>query len=144
MRVVVDLLSPRSFARAFALLAVGLVAANCSPDAVRFNDNPFATSTRRPPAETTGSVPRGHVEARPLAEPQPEGQPSLPASSRAPPTQPSKRVSEHPPGKIEEPQAQPPPAALPAHAARRPKTWLPAPPEGMRSVPPDFLMGGEK
>jgi murein DD-endopeptidase MepM/ murein hydrolase activator NlpD len=76
MRAVIDLLSPRSFARTFALLAVGLGAANCSSDAVRFNDNPFAT--RASPSETTGSVSPGQVETRPLTEPQAGTQP-LPA-----------------------------------------------------------------
>ena len=61
MRVVIDLLSPRSFARAFALLSVGLSVANCSSDAVRLNSNPFATLA----SETTGSVPPGQVESRP-------------------------------------------------------------------------------
>ena len=68
MRVVIDLLSPRSFARAFALVAVGLTAANCSSDTVRLNENPFAT--RMPANETTGSLPPGQIESRPLAEPQ--------------------------------------------------------------------------
>jgi hypothetical protein len=137
MRAVIDLLSPRSFARAFALLGVGLVAANCSPDVERFNDNPFATNTPRSPSETTGSVPRGQVETRPLAELQPAGQPLPAGSLRAPPAQPRKR----PPG--EKPTLAPP-ITEPAQAARRPVTWLPAPPEGMRSAPPDFLTGGEK
>ena len=143
MRAVVDLLSPRFLARAVALLAVGLVTANCSPDAVRFNDNPFAINTQ-PPSETTGSVPRGQVETRPLAELQPRDQPLPAASSRAPPVQPPKRDSGVPPGKIKEPRQTRRQPAIPAQAARKPDTWLPAPPEGMRSVPPDFLMGGEK
>jgi hypothetical protein len=117
MRAVIDLLNPRSLARSFGLLAVGLVAANCSPDAVRFKDNPFATDAR-PPSETTGSVPRGQVEIRPLAELQPEGQPLPAASSRAPLAQPPKRGGELPAGKIEEPrQARRPSAALPASCA---------------------------
>ncbi len=76
MRAVIDLLSPRSFARAFALVVVGLSAANCSSDAVRLNDNPFATKTSA--NETTGSVPPGQIETRPLAEPQ-AGTQALPA-----------------------------------------------------------------
>jgi murein DD-endopeptidase MepM/ murein hydrolase activator NlpD len=76
MRPVIDLLSPRSFARAFALVVVGLSAANCSSDAVRLNDIPFATKTSA--NETTGSVPPGQIETRPLAEPQ-AGAQALPA-----------------------------------------------------------------
>lgn len=63
MRVVVDSLSPRSFARAFALLSIGLSVANCSSDAVRLNDNPFAAAST---SETTGSVPPGQISGRPL------------------------------------------------------------------------------
>ena len=70
MRAVIDCLNPRSFARAFALLTVGLVAANCSSDTARFNDNPFASSARPVPSETTGSAPSGQVETQPLPDPQ--------------------------------------------------------------------------
>lgn len=129
MRAVVDLLSLRSFAQAVALLGVGLVVANCSPDVERFNDNPFATNTPHPPSETTDSVSRGQVQSRPLPEPQTAREP-LPAAkpeSKLPP-------DEKPPAPTTKP---------PAEAARKVK-WLPAPSEGMRSAPPDFLMNGEK
>ena len=76
MRAFNDALSPRSLARAFALIAVGLGAANCSSDAVRLNENPFAT--RASPNEATGSLPSGQIETRPLTEPQTGAQP-LPA-----------------------------------------------------------------
>jgi hypothetical protein len=141
MPAVIDLLSPRSFARAFALLGVGLVAANCSPDVERFNDNPFGTNMPRSPSETTGSVPRGQVQTRPLTELQPAGQPLPAVFSRALPTQPRKRGSKLPSG---EKSTLASPTTLPAQAARRPVTWLPAPPEGTHSAPPDFLTGGEK
>ncbi len=76
MRAFNDALSPRSLARAFALLAVGLGAANCSSDSVRLNENPFAS--RASPNETTGSLPSAQIETRPLTEPQTGAQP-LPA-----------------------------------------------------------------
>ena len=76
MRAVIDLLSQRSFARAFAMVVVGLSVANCSSDAVRLNDNPFAMKTSA--NETTGSLPPGQIETRPLAEPQ-AGSQALPA-----------------------------------------------------------------
>lgn len=144
MSAVIGLLSPRSFARTFALLAIALVAANCSPDAVRFNDDPFAPNASASPTDTTGSVPRGQTETRPPAQLRPGGQPLLAVSSRAPPMRPPKRGSKITPGRIEERQQQPTPSALTAQAARKSSTWLPAPPEGMRSVPLDFLMGAEK
>ena len=144
MGAVIGLLSPRSFARTLALLVIAFFAANCSPDAVRFNDNPFAPNANPLPTETTGSAPRGQIETRPSAELQPGGQPLPAVSSRAPPMRPPKRGSKITPGRIEERQQQSAPSALPAQAARKPSTWLPAPPEGMRSVPPDFLMGAEK
>ena len=124
MRAAIDLLSLRSFARAFALLGVGLVAANCSPDVERFNDDPFATNTPRPPSETTGSVSGGQVQSHPLAE--------------LPPAEPlaTKPGSKLLPG--EKPTPAPAPM-LPAQAARKPVKWLPAPSEGTPSPPPDFL-----
>ena len=79
MRAAINLLSLRLFARAFALLGIGLVAANCSPDVERFQDNPFATNTLRPPGETTGSVSRSRVQSHPLPELQPTQEP-LPAA----------------------------------------------------------------
>ena len=131
MRAAIDLLSLRLFSRAFTLLGVGLVAANCSPDVERFHDNPFAASTPRPPSETTGSVSRGQVQSHPLPELQPTYEP-LPAA---------KPRSELPPGEKPTPS---PPTTLPAQAAQKSVKWLPAPPEGMRSVTPDFLTNGEK
>ena len=131
MRAVIDLLSLRSFARAFAFLGVGLVVANCSPDVERFNDNPVATNTPRPPSETTGSVSRGQVQSHPLAELQTAREP-LPVA---------KPGSKLPPGEKPRPA---PAATLPAQAARKLVKWLPAPSEGMRSAPPDFLTNGEK
>ena len=120
-----------SFARAFALLGVGFVVANCSPDVERFNDNPFATNPLRPPDGTTGSVSRGQVQSNPLAELQPAREP-LPAA---------KPGSKLPPGEKPTPA---PATTLPAQAARKPVKWLPAPPEGTRSAPSDFLTNGEK
>jgi len=121
MRAVVDLLSLRSFAQAVALLGVGLVVANCSPDVERFNDNPFATNTPHPPSETTGSVSHGQVQPQTAREPLPAPESKL-------------RPDEKPPAPTTKPSAQP---------ARKVK-WLPAPSEGMRSAPPDFLMNWEK
>jgi len=89
MRAVIDCLNPRSFARAFALLTVGLVAANCSSDAVRFNDNPFANNARPGPGETTGSAPPGQVETRPLLDPQALPPPPAPGQLGAVGSQPS-------------------------------------------------------
>lgn len=89
MHAVAAFLSPRSFGRAFALLTVGLVAANCSSDAVRLNDNPFAN---RPGPETTGSMPPGQamsggqIESRPLGAPQVNAQALPPPASRGPGT----------------------------------------------------------
>lgn len=94
MRAVIDLLSPRSLARACALVAVGLTAANCSSDTVRLNENPFAT--RASANETTGSVPPGQIESRPLAEPQAGGQylPAPPAPGRMASLEPSPGAAE--------------------------------------------------
>lgn len=100
MRAVIDLLSPRSFARAFALVAVGLTAANCSSDTVRLNENPFAT--RMPANETTGSLPPGQIESRPLAEPQ-AGSQYLP-----PPPAPGRMASLGPAGGAADINAAPP------------------------------------
>lgn len=106
MRSVIDLLSPRSFARAFALVAVGLSAANCSSDAVRLNDNPFATKTSA--NETTGSLPPGQVETRPLAEPQSGAQalPALPPPGRVASLDPSARIAPQPQLRAEPNQKQ--------------------------------------
>jgi murein DD-endopeptidase MepM/ murein hydrolase activator NlpD len=90
MHAVAAFLSPRSFGRAFVLLAVGLVAANCSSDAVRLNENPFASNAG--PAETTGSVPpgqigsAGQIETRPLGSAQMSSQPLPPPAGRGPGT----------------------------------------------------------
>jgi murein DD-endopeptidase MepM/ murein hydrolase activator NlpD len=84
MRAVVALLSPRSFARASVLLTIGFAVANCSSDATRFNENPFAN--RAGPGDPTGSAPRaqaapvGQVETRPLGEPHASALPPPPAS----------------------------------------------------------------
>jgi murein DD-endopeptidase MepM/ murein hydrolase activator NlpD len=106
MRAVIDLLSPRSFARAFALVVVGLSAANCSSDAVRLNDNPFATKTSA--NETTGSVPPGQIEARPLAEPQAGAQalPAPPPSGRLASLDPSAGIAGRPQLRAEPNQKQ--------------------------------------
>ena len=132
MRAAIDLLSLRLFSRAFTLLGVGLVAANCSPDVERFHDNPFAANTLRPPGETTGSVSRSQVQPDPLPALQPTHEPFPAAKPR----------SEFPPGEKPTPA---PTTMLPVQAARKSVKWLPAPPQGMRSVPPDFLTTtGEK
>ncbi|MEZ5789054.1 MAG: LysM domain-containing protein, partial [Xanthobacteraceae bacterium] len=87
MHAIAAFLSPRSFGRAFVLLTVGLVAANCSSDSVRLNDNPFANR-----AETTGSVPpgqigsAGQIESQPLGAPQVNSQPLPPPVGRGPGT----------------------------------------------------------
>ena len=132
MRAAIDLLSLRLFSRAFTLLGVGLVAANCSPDVERFHDNPFGANTLRPHSETTGSVSRSQVQPDSLPALQPTHEPLPVAKPR----------SELPPGERPTPA---PPTKPPAQAARKSVKWLPAPPEGMRTVPPDFLATtGEK
>lgn len=116
MRVVIDLLSPRSFARAFALVAVGLTAANCSSDTVRLNENPFAT--RMPANETTGSLPPGQIESRPLADPQ-AGSQYLP-----PPPAPGRMSSLGPAGGAADINAAPPQyRAEPKPAPTQGWTW---------------------
>ena len=126
MRAAIDLLTLRLFSRASTLLGVGLIAANCSPGVERFHDNPFAANTLRPPSETTGSVARSQVQPDPLPALQPPHEP-LPAA---------KPRSELPPGGT---PTSAPITMLPKQTARKSIKWLPAPPEGMRSVPPDFL-----
>jgi hypothetical protein len=130
MRAAIDLLTLRLFSRASTLLGVGLIATNCSPGVERFHDNPFAANTLRPPSETTGSVSRSQVQPDPLPALQQTHEP-LPAA---------KPRSELPPGGT--PTSAP--AMLPKQTARKSVKWLPAPPEGMRSVPPDFLATTEK
>jgi len=80
MHAVTTFLSSRSVGRALVLLAVGLAAANCSSDAVRVNDNPFATGTV-PPGQI-GSA--GQIDSRPLSTPQVSSQPLPPPVSRGP------------------------------------------------------------
>jgi murein DD-endopeptidase MepM/ murein hydrolase activator NlpD len=106
MRSVIDLMSPRSFARAFALVVVGLSAANCSSDAVRLNDNPFATKTSA--NETTGSLPPGQIETRPLAAPQVVGQalPAPPLPGRVASLDPSAGIAPQPQLRAEPSQRQ--------------------------------------
>jgi pimeloyl-ACP methyl ester carboxylesterase len=69
--------SPRSFARAFALLMLGFIAASCSSQVAGFSDNSFISNGPQAYAgEPTGSVPRGtatsigQLEHPPVAEPQ--------------------------------------------------------------------------
>lgn len=87
MHAVTAFLSPRSVGRAFVLLTVGLVAANCSSDAVRLNDNPFANR-----AETTGSTPpgqfgsAGQMGTSPSGPSQINSQPLPPPVGRSPGT----------------------------------------------------------
>jgi murein DD-endopeptidase MepM/ murein hydrolase activator NlpD len=90
MRAVTVSMSPRSLARTIALLTVGFIAANCSSDATRLNENPFASRSSAP--ESTGSVPpgqaapNGQIESRPLAAPPMAGQPLPPPAGRRPGT----------------------------------------------------------
>jgi pimeloyl-ACP methyl ester carboxylesterase len=60
-------LSARSFARAFALLTLGLIAANCSSEVASFSENSFVRNESRAlPGELTGSVPR--AKATPVGQ----------------------------------------------------------------------------
>jgi murein DD-endopeptidase MepM/ murein hydrolase activator NlpD len=74
------------------LIAVGF--AGCSSDVTRFDANPFASSNT-PPAEVTGSVPRGPaaptraVESRPLSQPTYTPPPRTSALPPPPPSHPN-------------------------------------------------------
>ena len=125
MRAVIGSLSLRLLTRALTSLGV-FVVANCSGDVERFNDNPFATSSLRPPGETTGSASRAQVQSYPMAAFPPAQEPLLAAKSTSKQAHGDKSV--------------PAPATpLPTQAARNPVKWLPAPSEGTPSAPPDFL-----
>jgi acetyl esterase/lipase len=62
--------SVRSFAPAFVLLVLGIIAAGCSSQVAGLSDNAFVDGTPDLPGEPTGSVPRGPaIRSRQLEHP---------------------------------------------------------------------------
>ena len=62
---------PRYWSRFVLLAAVAVTVAGCA-DSARFDSNPFASNSRTPPQDVTGSIatrPSRHVDAQPLPAP---------------------------------------------------------------------------